>query len=201
MSPGSYNVFAPKIYSANTALASLVDLRGSVMPAKCLSCDRRGIPCIKSADSSRCSECIRRKVTCRFEGPNAAEMVRVHREALQLREELRIAEVAEEEMRARVLRLRQQNRVLDAKISEMIRRGCESLDELDAVEAEEARAAEAAKQSEAVAVEGEPRAPAVPESDPVLGDFDWSTVDLSGVNVDAFPGDGMVPGSGSGSGA
>lgn len=161
--------------------SSLIDFRGSEMPINCLACDRRGVACMKSPDSTRCSECVRRKVTCRFEGPNAAEMVRAYRDSQKLREALRVAERAEEEMRARVLRLRQQNRILDARISEMIRRGCESLDEMD-------RADEEAREDALAQVIREPHA--VPE-----GGFERDPIDLSGVDMDAL----LVSGSGSGS--
>lgn len=82
-----------------------------------------------------------------------------------------MAEIAEDEMRARVLRLRQQNHILDARISEIIRRSYKSLYELD-------RADEEAREVKLAQVIRGPRA--IPNRD-----FNRDPVDLSGVDIDA----------------
>lgn len=88
---------------------------------------------VDSSESTRCSECVRRKRSlCNYTTklPSLGDWSSLDRQRQKLRDE-------EEEAMAKILRLRKQQRFLDDREKEMIRRGVETLDELDAAEAAE----------------------------------------------------------------
>lgn len=184
----------PKSTVDRHELLAAVKLNCIDMPS-CSNCEERGLSSCQASpkDSSKCVACLVGNLPlCDVFGPTPAQLRNIAEQRKRLAE---LLEAAEEERRAvdnKIERLRIQNKEWSAKQKRAIRRGLDRVEELDRVEAEEARAAEAV---DASVVEKEPRA--APGADPVLSPFDWSTVDLSGVDMDAL----LAPGSGSGSGS
>ena len=108
-------------------LALEIERRGFEM-APCSYCERNGRRCVISDDkSSRCSECVRRGGRCDAQGPSVGDWASLERE------ESRIASEREATL-AKLLRLDKQQRFLQQRGREMLRRGLKSLDELDAAE-------------------------------------------------------------------
>jgi hypothetical protein len=108
--------------------------RGGFEMSPCSFCQRTGRRCVVSSpDASRCAECVRQgRGSCNFQddSPSTNEWISLDRQRERLRSE-------EEEAMAKILRLRKQQRFLDNREKEMLRRGLRSLDELDAAEEEE----------------------------------------------------------------
>jgi len=117
------------------ALALRIDRSiGAEEMAPCDYCQRHRRRCVvDSSVSTRCSECVRHKLNrCNYTSklPSMNDWSSLDRQRQKLRNE-------EEEAMAKILRLRKQQRLLDDREKEMVRRGCETLDELDAAEASE----------------------------------------------------------------
>jgi hypothetical protein len=108
--------------------------------APCSFCRRHGRRCIavepQASDdvkSSRCSECVRhRRPKCDYTSklPSLRDWESIDRQRQKLKAE-------EEEAMAKILRLRKQQRFLDDREQEMLRRGLSTLEELDQAEASE----------------------------------------------------------------
>src|SRR5713226_6432044 len=104
----------------------------------CSRCASRGLSCIVSSDSRRCSECTRSNVKCNVAGPSLADWAKLHREEerLTLEEEQtyakeKAARQAADEAFAKIMRLRKQKKLLKEHGSEMLRHGLQTLDELE----------------------------------------------------------------------
>ena len=125
-------------------LARRVERCGFEM-SPCSPCRRSGRRCIVSdADAARCSECVRSgRGNCDFSSnlPSLGDWASIDRQRRKLRDE-------EEEAMAKILRLRKQQRFLDDREQEMLRRGLESLDELDKAEEKERKDKEEAERRE-----------------------------------------------------
>ncbi|KAI0897858.1 hypothetical protein F4806DRAFT_460240 [Annulohypoxylon nitens] len=119
----------------------------------CSYCSDRGLNCVASEDSDRCSECIRLGLPhCDVYGLSRAGVADIARKFHSLEDELIEAEEAEAQARkaeelaaSRVRRLRKQRKFWAEKVKRMVKRGLDSIEELDRVEREE----EEARQREA----------------------------------------------------
>jgi hypothetical protein len=124
-------------------------LSRAVEMAPCSSCARRGSSCLVSdSDSSRCSECVRRKVgDCDIQGPSNAQLRRLASQQIKLEEELDEAAEEFERAGARYRRLQRQKKIWSEKVMRAVARGIDNLEELEALERreeEEKRSSEAA---------------------------------------------------------
>lgn len=151
----------------------------------CSACERRNLSsCVVSdTDSSRCSECVRRKQgNCDVLGPSPEQLRRVAAQHLASERDLEQAEMEAEAANARVRRLRQQKKLWFEKMMRAVSRGIDSVEELERVEKAEADR-EAAR-----------RAAEVPDSSPrrsstedLLGPDFMSNWDAAHVNVPLDP--------------
>jgi hypothetical protein len=135
---------------ASTILARAVEM------APCSSCARRGSSCLVSdSDSSRCSECVRRKVgDCDIYGPSHNQLRKLASTQICLEADLEAAsdevEKAQQLLVAahgRFRRVQAQKRLWSAKVARAVERGLDDLEELEALEhreEEENRSSEAA---------------------------------------------------------
>ena len=115
------------------ALAVKIERFGEEM-SPCSNCVRRKRRCIvSSSQATRCSECVRGgRANCNYSSrlPSLSDWENIDKQRRRLQAE-------EEEAMAKILRLRQQQRYLDDREKEMVKRGLSSLDELDRAEEEE----------------------------------------------------------------
>jgi hypothetical protein len=132
-------------------LADRIDSFGVDMPS-CSRCEKRGLDCRVSPESTKCGECVRSNMRCDVHGPSVQDWLKLRQEEERLAAEEAAAEILEEEAarkqaeaRARVKRLRLQQKLLKQRGSEMLRRGLKTLDELDEVEERERWEREAAE--------------------------------------------------------
>lgn len=170
----------PKRHLGNLALASRIEKIGEEM-APCDSCRRHKRRCVAaSPESARCAECVRtRKGNCNFTAklPTVNDWASLDRQRQKLRDE-------EEVVMAKILRLRKQQRFLDEREKEMVRRGVETLEELDQVEAAE-KAELARQEASAQALTDASSSLEDPSTDPEvfadLPDSFWTGIGFSGV--------------------
>lgn len=131
--------------TARVNLALKVERLGDEM-SPCSFCVRNKRRCVAaSSQSSRCSECCRAgRMKCDYTEklPSVNDWASIDRQRQKLRAE-------EEEAMSKILRLRQQQRFLDEKEKEMLKRGLATLDELDAAEEAERQLAESLEASAA----------------------------------------------------
>ena len=172
-------------YRERLSLVRLIEAHGFEMPP-CSYCERNSRKCIVSEESSsKCSECVRRGERCDVEGPSLDDMESVLRETERLQRE-------EEEAMAKILRLRKQQRRLQTKAKELIRRGLKTMDELEAVEEKEKQmeTERAANEAASTQVHG-PAAEADPFAGieiPLLPPEVWANWDFAGETPQASQG-------------
>lgn len=103
------------------------------MPS-CSACLRRGAKTceVSDSDSSRCSECVDRKLAhCDVLGVTPAQLRHIATQHQKLENEL-------EEMEAKVTRLRKQKKLWFEKMMRAVSRGIDNVEDLERVEKEEA---------------------------------------------------------------
>lgn len=133
-----------KKYKERVELALLIELQGDIMPS-CTYCEAHSRTCVVlKENSSRCSECVRRGAKCDISGPSAADLRSLIREQERLNEEEEKAASLIAATASRLARLRKQRKFLQARGSELIRRGLETMDELEEAEEQERLEAERA---------------------------------------------------------
>jgi hypothetical protein len=122
---------------------------------RCSACFRANHPsCVVAEGSSRCEFCISKKYSgCDFGGVSSQAFARVSQEKDRLDEEKEKAEADLLEALSRLQRLRRQEKHLREKAAEMVRRGCEDLDELERAEAAEVAQSQEAALSEVQVLE------------------------------------------------
>jgi hypothetical protein len=127
------------------ALLSVVLANSVEMPKPCFECDRQGRQCSASVqDSSRCSECVRLKLSyCDFAALSPQQIRRIGSQHSKLEAELEAAEEEAALANAKIQRLRKQKKLWFEKMMRAVSRGLDSLESLERVEAEEAEREEA----------------------------------------------------------
>ena len=124
-------------YKERLELALLIEIQGDIMPS-CTYCETNSRICVVlKENSSRCSECVRRGAKCDVSGPSAADLRSLIREQERLDEEEEKAASLMAVTAARLARLRKQRKFLQARGSELIRRGLKTMDELEEAEEKE----------------------------------------------------------------
>ena len=116
----------------------------------CSHCREQGLRCVKdygNPQRTRCSECVRSRVSCDAEFaleddwdrevPRASDWASLDRQEEKLDEEEERAVAASQEAMAKVVRLRKQKKFLRERRKKMADRGLKYLDELDALEEKE----------------------------------------------------------------
>lgn len=130
------SAFLQRKQTERSSLALRIFSTGIEM-APCSFCRRHNKRCVAfdqkdpSGSSSRCAECVlHRRSHCDFTSklPSVQDWESIDRQRQKLRAE-------EEEAMAKILRLRKQQRFLDEREQEMIRRGLSTLEELEQAEA------------------------------------------------------------------
>ncbi|RFN43890.1 putative brtn [Fusarium flagelliforme] len=129
-------------------ISNLIHKFGFEMP-RCSACFRANHPqCIVSKGKQHCDFCVSKKYTnCDFGGVTSQAFARVSREKDRIDEQKEQAEADLQDALARLQRLRRQEKHLREKAAEMVRRGCEDLDELEELEHRESVDRQAAEQS------------------------------------------------------
>ena len=130
----------PSTVRKNDLLAAV--LCSSLSMPSCSACLRRGAQSceVSSSDSSRCSECVDRKLPhCDVLGVSPAQLRHIASQHQKLESELEEAEM-------KVMRLRKQKKLWFEKMMRAVSRGIDNVEELERVEKEEA-AREAARQA------------------------------------------------------
>ncbi|KAG8664456.1 uncharacterized protein FPOAC1_013794 [Fusarium poae] len=129
-------------------ISNLIHKFGFEMP-RCSACFRAERPhCVVSEGKQRCDFCVSKKYfNCDFGGVSSQSFARVSREKDRIDEQKEQAEADLQDALARLQRLRRQEKHLREKAAEMVRRGCEDLDELEASEAQESSDRQAAESS------------------------------------------------------
>jgi hypothetical protein len=149
------------------ALADRIDRVGIEM-LQCSFCEKNGKTCIvSSANSRRCSECIRVGKKCDVDGPSVGDWKSLEDAETRLDAETEKAEAAMTEVMARLTRLRKQRKFLKRRGAEMLRRGLKSMDELEEVEEKERKEKG-----------GQNRLPTPLERSPLSADFSESALDF-----------------------
>ena len=171
---------------------TIEDIGNEMIP--CSLCKRQNRKCVVRDDKlERCAKCVRHKCSCDVkvpladqweqEVPSMNDWESLDRQVKKLRAE-------EEEVMAKILRLRKQQDFLYRRKEEMSRRGLRFLDELDALEEKERKEAEEAAKE--VTDEVDPSGPSLLPGDffddPNLSPFPWEDPGVDGEMLQANPG-------------
>lgn len=178
----------------------------------CTYCEKAGKTCVvASAESLRCSECVRSKKKCDVEGIPVGDWNAVEREEFRLdtaemlaEDTLRKAQSQMNEALNRLSRLRKQKQFLRKRAADMLRRGLKTMDELDEVEEREKlerEAVELASQRQAISADlgsipetsNHPGPSEYPsgqafEAGSAFSPFPWESFDLAGGTAPGDPG-------------
>ncbi|ELR02931.1 hypothetical protein GMDG_01152 [Pseudogymnoascus destructans 20631-21] len=117
------------------ALSQRVLATGFEMPS-CNRCEKKHLKCVVSDDSKCCSQCVRVNARCDACVPSISDWDKIEREEHCLQAE-------EEAAMAKILRLRQQQRLFCSRAKDMLCHGLKTMDKLDEAEEKERREAEA----------------------------------------------------------
>jgi flagellar biosynthesis GTPase FlhF len=146
---------ASKSSVRKNTLAQKIRDEGFKMVFSCVRCNRLGKECFKSADSSRCSECVLKGITrCVESKPSYSdsEWQRLVNAQRKIREDERKTAEELQTITARLNRLHRQEELLRNKANEFISHEFKEIAELEALERQEeeelARMAEEKRKAE-----------------------------------------------------
>jgi hypothetical protein len=117
-------------FHRRSRLADRILLEGSPVMRPCSFCVSKGVLCVTLESSEHCAECIRTHRQCEL-APPYTEMDRLNRLEEKLISEMSAAHRAALEVDAKLLRLRQQRRLIQKKRRDLGARELRNIEELE----------------------------------------------------------------------